>query len=91
MVSPSATPITLPDQAQAGQGSTRKKARANQTIELILFSTSQPSRLTKAAFPVSEKLTARAVPAIPFGIRLAWMAVQTWTDFSGSRSFTKIE
>ena len=33
MVSPSATPITLPDHAQAGQGSTRKKITARYKTE----------------------------------------------------------
>jgi len=64
MVSPSATPITLPDQAQAGQGSTRKKIRTSQTIEKPLFIASQPTPLSTATTKITKKSIARAVPEV---------------------------
>jgi hypothetical protein len=61
MVSPSATPITLPDQAQTGQGSTIKKIRDSHTIETFLFIASQPSRLKMHQYEIQF---ARAVPEV---------------------------
>ena len=64
MVSPSATPITLPDQAQAGQGRRRKQTTASQIIEKAFFIASQPSRLSLRATKFSKTPVAKAVPAI---------------------------
>ena len=78
MVAPSATPITLPDQAQRGQGSMRKQTTASQTIEKAFFIASQPSRFNAYQYEIQF---ARAVPSIPIGIRLAWMVVKNCTGF----------
>ena len=59
MVSPSLTPTTLPDQAQAGQGSAKKKISADQTIEKPLFISSQLSRFKMHQY---ENQRANAVP-----------------------------
>jgi len=64
MVSPSATPTTLPDQATAGQGSRKKQITASQIIEKPLFIASKPSRLLLATTKISKRMIARAVPEV---------------------------
>jgi hypothetical protein len=58
MVSPSATPTTLPDQAQAGQGSTSRKITARYMVEVIRLDMIQfPKKLISRPLPVSQLAT----------------------------------
>ena len=60
MVSPSATPITLPDQAQEGQGSTSKKITAKNKTEVIrldIDSSTLKTRIILALVPPPAERT----------------------------------
>jgi hypothetical protein len=60
MVSPSATPITLPDQAQEGQGSTSKKITARHMTEVIRLGidlSSSKTRIILALVPPPAERT----------------------------------